>query len=122
MEEAIEKTEPGDEKKSGWVNLEELRRRKNIPSSPTRAPATTTAESEISLPGLTIDEAEPLLLKAIDDAFLADLTSLRVIHGKGTGVLRDFVQGVLKRDPRIKRFALAPANQGGHGVTVAEFA
>ena len=124
VEEAIERTDPGDDKKSGWVNLEELRRRKNIPSSPslTRAPATTTAESEISLRGLTVDEAQPLLLKAIDDAILADLPHLRIIHGKGTGALRDFVQSVLKRDPRIKRFALAPANQGGHGVTVAEFA
>jgi DNA mismatch repair protein MutS2 len=69
-----------------------------------------------------VEEAEPLLLRAIDDAVLADLPYLRIIHGKGTGALRDFVQSVLKRDPRVKRFALAPSNQGGHGVTVAEFA
>ena len=71
---------------------------------------------------MTIEEAEPLLLRAIDDAILADLPYLRIIHGKGTGVLRQFVNDVLKRDRRIKRFAFAPANQGGHGVTVAEFA
>ena len=47
---------------------------------------------------------------------------LRIIHGKGTGVLRDFVHATLKRDPRIKRFVFAPSNQGGQGVTVAEFA
>ena len=127
VEEAIEKTE--DEKpepKKGWVNLEELRRRKNPASSP--APARsggqgvrTDAASEVSLRGLTVDEAEPLLSRAIDDAVLADLPYLRVIHGKGTGVLRDFVQGVVQRDPRVKRFAFAPANQGGNGVTVVEF-
>ncbi len=131
LEEAIDKTdEVVEEKKSGWVNLEELRRRKSGPSLPLSRrergqggeAGVRTAASEVSLRGLTIEEAEPLLLRAIDDAILADLPYLRIIHGKGTGVLRDFVQGVLKRDPRVKRFALAPANQGGHGVTVAEFA
>jgi DNA mismatch repair protein MutS2 len=128
VEEAIEKTDqPVAEKKKGWVNLEELRRRKHPVSSP--APGRsggqgvrTDAASEVSLRGLTIGEAEPLLMRAIDDAVLADLPYLRIIHGKGTGVLREYVEGVLKRDPRIKRFQLAPANQGGHGVTVAEFA
>lgn len=122
VEEAIEKTdETVEEKKKGWVNLEELRRRKNLPS-PQRIQAATTAESEVSLRGLTVEEAEPLLQRAIDDAVLAELPYLRVIHGKGTGVLRDFVQATLKRDPRVKRFVFAPSNQGGQGVTVAEFA
>src|SRR6266581_1088863 len=120
VEEAIEK-------KRGWVNLEELRRRKSVPPSPLSdgrggQRVSTDAVSEVSLRGLTVEEAEPLLARAIDDAVLADLPYLRIIHGKGTGVLRDFVQSVLKRDPRVKRFSLAPANQGGHGVTVAEFA
>ena len=127
VEEAIEKTEdePADKRK-GWVNLEELRRRKHPVSSPRtthNAPRTSVdVSSEVSLRGLTVEEAEPLLQRALDDAILADLPYLRIIHGKGTGVLRDFVQAALKRDPRVKRFALAPANQGGHGVTVAEFA
>ncbi len=128
VEEAIEKTgEEESGKGKGWVNLEELRRRKHpvSPPSPERRGGQgvrTDAASEVSLRGLTVEEAEPLLLRAIDDAILADLPYLRIIHGKGTGALRDFVQAALKRDPRIKRFALAPANQGGHGVTVAEFA
>ncbi len=128
VEEAIEKTgEEGRGTREGWVNLEELRRRKNIPSAAksqdrTQVRTSTSVASEISLRGLTVEEAEPLLLRAIDDAILADLPYLRIIHGKGTGALRDFVQAALKRDPRIKRFALAPSNQGGHGVTVAEFA
>ena len=124
VEEAIEKTgDEGGGKREGWVNLEELRRRKNIPSAP-KSPARhdTAVESEISIRGLTIEEAEPLLQRALDDAVLGDLPYLRIIHGKGTGVLRDFVNGVLSRDKRVKRFQLAPANQGGHGVTIAEFA
>jgi DNA mismatch repair protein MutS2 len=123
LEEAIEKTDGtvGEEKK-GWVNLEELRRRKNVPSVTTPARTTTTAHSEVSLRGLTIEEAEPLLLRAIDDAILGDLPYLRVIHGKGTGAVRDFVQQTLKRDPRVKRYVFAPSNQGGQGVTVVEFA
>ena len=124
LEAAIEKTDEIEaEKQSGWVNLEELRRRKNIPSTAKSTVHTAApAASEISLRGLTVAEAEPLLSRAIDDAVLADLPYLRIIHGKGTGALRDFVQDALKRDPRVKRFTLAPANQGGHGVTVAEFA
>jgi DNA mismatch repair protein MutS2 len=128
LEEAIEKTdEVVEEKKAGWVNLEELRRRKVGPSSPLSDRSggqgvRTDAASEVSLRGLTIEEAEPLLLRAIDDAILADLPYLRVIHGKGTGALRDFVQKTLKRDPRVKRYVFAPSNQGGQGVTVVEFA
>jgi DNA mismatch repair protein MutS2 len=127
VEEAIEKT--GDEgrgKREGWVNLEELRRQKKAPSVPrpsSPVPRTDVqVASEVSLRGLTIEEAEPVLIQALDDAVLADLPYLRVIHGKGTGAMRDFVQGVLGRDPRIKRFGFAPANQGGDGVTVAELA
>lgn len=119
VEEAIEKTEPEEDKKSGWVNLEELRRRKGAVRG--GQVVRTEAATEVSLRGLTIDEAEPLLARAIDDAVLADLPYLRIIHGKGTGALRDFVQGVVKRDQRIKSFAFAPANQGGNGVTVVEF-
>ena len=123
VEEALEKTGPvEDEKKKGWVNLEELRRRKSVPVASKSVHTETAAANEISLRGLTVDEAEPLLQRAIDDAVLADLPYLRIIHGKGTGVLREFVQATLKRDSRVKRFSLAPSNQGGHGVTVAEFA
>jgi len=135
LEQAIQET-AGEEEKGkpeGWVSLEELRRQREDagaprrPLSPTRPPAgagrvaPTVVASEVSLIGLRVADAEPLLTKALDDAILADLPYLRVIHGKGTGALRQLVHDVLEGDKRVKRFGFAPANQGGHGVTVAEF-
>ena len=79
------------------------------------------ASTEISLRGLRADEAETTLVQALDAAVLADLPYLRIIHGKGTGALRDLVQRVLKSDPRVGHFDFAPSQQGGTGVTVVEF-
>ena len=135
LEQAIQET-AGEEEKGkpeGWVSLEELRRQREDagaprrPPSPARPPAgagraaPTVVASEVSLIGLRVADAEPLLTKALDDAVLADLPYLRVIHGKGTGALRQLVHDVLTGDKRVKRFGFAPVNQGGHGVTVAEF-
>jgi DNA mismatch repair protein MutS2 len=85
------------------------------------AAPTAMARTELSLRGLRAEEAEAELIRALDDAIQADLPYLRIIHGKGTGVLRDVVQRVLSGDPRVGRWGLAPANQGGSGVTVVEF-
>lgn len=79
------------------------------------------AVSEVSLRGLRADEAESELIRALDAAVLADLPYLRIIHGKGTGALRELVQRVLEADPRVARWGFPPANQGGSGVTVVEF-
>lgn len=87
------------------------------PAIRTSAPAAT----EIKLLGLRADDAEAELTRALDAAILADLPYLRIVHGKGTGALREMVQRVLEADPRVARFDFAPANQGGAGVTVAEF-
>jgi DNA mismatch repair protein MutS2 len=83
--------------------------------------ADAAAATEVSLRGLRADEAEAILERALDAAVLDDLPYLRIIHGKGTGALRDLVQRRLQHDPRVARFGLAPANQGGSGVTVVEF-
>jgi dsDNA-specific endonuclease/ATPase MutS2 len=79
------------------------------------------ASQEVDLRGLTGDEAVAALVRAVDDAIVVELASLRVIHGKGTGALRARVAEVLKRDGRVSRFALAPMQQGGSGVTIVEF-
>jgi DNA mismatch repair protein MutS2 len=131
VEKALEDTAgetAGDKVGEGWMSLEDLKRARNAPSPSDRravrpsaqAPAVSAA-TEISLIGLRVSEAEPLLVKALDGAILADLSALRVIHGKGTGALRQLVHEILSADPRVKRFGFAPSNQGGHGVTLVEF-
>jgi DNA mismatch repair protein MutS2 len=111
------------EKGQGWISLEELKRQRRVPaptSRPSDRPTAAVAATEISLLGLRKDEAEPVLVKALDDAVLADLPYLRIIHGKGTGALRQLVHDLLSQDPRVKRFGFAPREQGGAGVTIAE--
>ncbi len=83
--------------------------------------ATETASSDIDLRGRNGDEAEAELILALDGAVAGDLPWLRIIHGKGTGALRARVAEVLKLDRRVKSFRLAPPQQGGSGVTIAEF-
>ncbi|HEV2291769.1 MAG TPA: Smr/MutS family protein [Gemmatimonadales bacterium] len=88
----------------------------------THDPRPTTHDHEIDLRGMTGDEAEMVTAAAVDAAVLGEAPFLRIIHGMGTGVVRERVQRVLKADKRVKTFAFAPRNQGGTGVTVAEFA
>lgn len=80
------------------------------------------ARTEIDLRGLRMDDAEAVVLQSIDDAIRADLHRLRIIHGKGTGVLRERVTEMLRKDTRVKSFRLGAWNEGGAGVTVAELA
>ena len=76
---------------------------------------------EINLLGKTVDEAIPLLDKYLDDAYLAHLKSVRVVHGKGTGALRNAVQQHLKRVKYIKSYRLGEYGEGDAGVTIVEF-
>ena len=85
------------------------------------APVAVEAPAEVDLRGLTGDEAEAAAVAAIDAAVLADRPHLRIIHGKGTGVVRERVRRLLSGDSRVASFAFAPTNQGGTGVTVVEF-
>ena len=89
------------------------------PSSPSAPPSPTSLE--IDLRGMTGDEAEVATVAAVDAAVLADQPFLRIIHGMGTGVVRERVQRVVSNDRRVSRFAFAPRNQGGTGVTIVEF-
>jgi DNA mismatch repair protein MutS2 len=78
--------------------------------------------TEIDLRGMTGDEAEAATIAAVDAAVLAEHPILRIIHGMGTGVVRERVHRVVRGDRRISRWALAPREQGGSGVTIVEFA
>jgi DNA mismatch repair protein MutS2 len=78
------------------------------------------APTEIDLRGMRVDEMEHALMHALDDAVRADLKVLRIIHGKGTGALRERVAELLRGDPRVRGARLGAWNEGGAGVTVAE--
>lgn len=80
-----------------------------------------SVSTEINLIGKTTDEAVSLLDKYLDDAYLAHMPSVRVVHGKGTGALRNAVQGHLKRLKYVKSFRLGEFGEGDSGVTIVEF-
>lgn len=77
--------------------------------------------AEVDLRGLRVDEVEGTLNPAVDAAVVGDLPWLRIIHGKGTGALRERVGQLLAGDPRIRVFRAGESNEGGTGVTVVEF-
>jgi DNA mismatch repair protein MutS2 len=102
-----------------------------VPSAEPRRPQPTmkvsawaesdfTALPEINLLGLRADEAIAQVESAVDAAVRAALPVLRIIHGKGTGALRQVVTNTLKTDPRVKTFRSGGPGEGGMGVTVAE--
>ena len=79
----------------------------------------SSVSTEINLIGMTVDEAH--LDKYLDDAYIAHLPSVRIVHGKGTGALRSAVHAHLKRQKYVKSFRLGEAGEGDAGVTIAEF-
>jgi DNA mismatch repair protein MutS2 len=80
-----------------------------------------SVSSEINLLGKTVDEAVAELDKYLDDAYLAHLTSVRVVHGKGTGALRNGIHNYLRRQKkRVKSFRLGAYGEGDAGVTIVE--
>lgn len=80
-----------------------------------------SVSSEINLLGCTVDEAIVKLDKYLDDAYLAHLPSVRVVHGKGTGALRSAVQSHLKRLKYVKEYRLGEYGEGDAGVTIVTF-
>ena len=90
-------------------------------SSKIKMGKSATVSTEINLIGMTVDEAVAHLDKYLDDAYIAHLSSVRIVHGKGTGALRNAVHGHLKRQKYVKNFRLGEAGEGDAGVTIAEF-
>ena len=80
-----------------------------------------SVSTEINLLGMTCDEAISALDKYLDDAYVAHLPSVRIVHGKGTGALRKAVSDHLRRQSYIKSFRLGEFGEGDAGVTIAEF-
>ena len=80
------------------------------------------ARPEVDVRGMRVGEVDDLVMQALDSAVRADLKALRIIHGKGTGALRERVAEMLRKDTRVAGFRLGAWNEGGDGVTVAEIA
>jgi DNA mismatch repair protein MutS2 len=74
--------------------------------------------SELNVIGTTVDEATDRVDKYLDDAFLAGVDSIRIVHGHGKGALKRAIGALLKGHPHVERFSEAPANQGGGGATI----
>jgi len=108
------------------VELSDLVPSARVSRGPTPAPDAPLPEiapaTEVDLRGLRVEEVEATLSQALDAAIVNDVPSLRIIHGKGTGALRQEVGRVLKRDSRVRRYRSGGFQEGGSGVTVVEFA
>lgn len=86
-----------------------------------RMAKSSNVSSEINLIGKKVDEAISLLDKYLDDAYISHLEQVRIVHGKGTGALRNAVHQHLKRTGCIKEFHIAEYGEGDAGVTIAVF-
>ena len=109
------------------VQLNTLRRiesqnsEKSIRSSKTiMSSKSKTINTEIDLRGMNIEEAIVDIDKYLDDAYIAGLTEVHIIHGKGTGALREGVSSYLRKHRHVKSFRIGKYNEGGDGVTVVE--
>jgi DNA mismatch repair protein MutS2 len=79
-----------------------------------------TVDRELRLRRLTVEEALWKLDQYLYDAFMAELVSVRIIHGKGTGKLRQSVHKSLARHPLVKSYRLGDYGEGDYGVTIVE--
>ena len=93
---------------------------KKVPRSTSSLAKGLSISPEINLIGKNSDDAIQELDKYIDDAYLARLSKIRIIHGRGTGALKNAVASLLRRNKHIASFGEAPFNEGGYGVTIAE--
>jgi DNA mismatch repair protein MutS2 len=105
--------------KTARTNLFESSQKREEPVNQySRIKTTPSAHFELKLLGLTFDEAQPLIDDFIDNAVVAGLHSLRIVHGKGTGALRTKVRDYLKMKKQVKTMGTPPQETGGSGVTV----
>ena len=94
---------------------------KSAPSAVRSAPLHPSPGVELDLRGQTAEEALPKLEDYLDDAYLAGMPYVRVIHGKGTGKLRQSIRDALRKSPHVSSWVRGHENEGGDGVTVVKF-
>jgi DNA mismatch repair protein MutS2 len=78
------------------------------------------APAELNLIGKTTADAEYEIDRFLDEAYMASVPRVRIIHGFGTGALKNYVHHFLKGHPHVSKFGFAPSEQGGNGATIAE--
>jgi DNA mismatch repair protein MutS2 len=107
----------------GWTTDDGPSRRANERSgaSVLQRAAAAAPSLEFDCRGWRAEEVGPALDQYLQDAALAGMPMVRIIHGKGTGVLRDVVRNILKRHPLVRGWQPAPLEQGGEGATLAFF-
>ena len=81
----------------------------------------SSIKEELSIHGMLVKEGIDIADKYLDDAYLAGLLSVRILHGKGTGALRSAIHETLEANPHVVDFQYAPHSEGGEGVTVVKF-
>ena len=90
-------------------------------ASKIKAGKSLSVSAEINLIGMTKDEAIMALDKYLDDAYIAHISPVRIVHGKGSGILREAVAQKLRRTKTVKSYRLGEYGEGDSGVTIAEF-
>lgn len=96
-------------------------RGKGSGSSQIKMSKSSTVSAEVNLIGMTVDEAVPAMEKYLDDAYLAHLQTVRIVHGRGTGALKNAVHKRLRQLKYVKEFRLGQFGEGDSGVTVVTF-
>ena len=95
--------------------------RRNTSQGKMKMGKSLSVSPEINLLGNTVDEAIAKLDKYLDDAYLAHINQVRIVHGKGTGALRNGIHNYLRRQKHVKNYHLAAFGEGDAGVTIVEF-
>ena len=117
--ELVDEKSEGKERKQAFVGQKGLTGGSG--GSGSFMPKAMSARSEVNLIGMTTDEAIPEMEKFLDDAYLGHLETVRVVHGRGTGALRDAVHRRLRKLSYVKSFRLGEYGEGDTGVTIVTF-
>ena len=105
-----------------WISREKKEEEtKNTQSGKIKMSKAMTIRTDINLIGMRVDEALPELDKYLDDAYLSHLSQVTVIHGRGTGALKEAVHAHLKKLKYVKSYRLGAFGEGDQGVTIVEF-
>ena len=106
---------------AGNSNAQASKPKQPAKKSGSYSPKALTVSHELNLIGMTTDEARPVLEKYLDDAYLAHMDQVRIVHGRGTGALKNMVHERLKKIKYVDSFRLGVFGEGDTGVTIVKF-